>query len=149
MRIVIFSGALNSSGDYLPFGGDVDFRITKRIAGDIVGEYIGSLPQSTLPDYNNEHGPWPFVAGPTYKTVFGGEEFVNEGLTDDEFDRMERVAGGPQSFRNIHRRIEHPKHNKPMRVDSPEYIAWIGDLRQLQILKSDERRDELLLGIKE
>ena len=129
---------LDQSNGSVSYPDDVSlFGKTIAEGGFLIGEYNGVL------DLTLDDGVWPRPVPRQYQTKFKSQEFLEDLITDDEFDLM--VASNNPTIKKIVRRFE--LRNKNIDVADSQYIGLIAVALTDGVIVDQARADELLLGI--
>lgn len=136
MRVVQFPAVKDAQGTWIYPDDMVQFKNTRQVSSDIVGEYYGSLDNIAIPDYA---GTWPITA---YRTVVTGQELMD--LFDKESpDIWMEIEGLTQTtaieFRDmIGRRLKSPidlNHTKMITIFSQMVAGEIATQEQVDRIK--------------
>ena len=108
---------------------------------EIIGEYSG---EDDLPLYLGEW-PIPVPVVPVYENRFTSSVLMSSRMVlDTEFDAF--LASENADIQRMQRRFAY--RDEVIAADNPEYIGFIALARELGILATDERADELLKGLR-
>ena len=142
MRIVKFP-VTNGIPDYEQFGGVEEFRATTITDGYCIGEYVGNLPEETLPTHVE-------VVVPSYRTSLSKKELFNSktGFTGLEQYNIREYIKDPTNayFSEVYEVVQQLDSLDNVDLKDDEFIDGVQLLVKASLITS-ERYTEIMKGI--